>query len=61
MLSDRVGVMSTRPGRFIDFVETGWDEDRDSRVVSTPNFGAITSRLWEKLRVEAMKIMTGKQ
>jgi NitT/TauT family transport system ATP-binding protein len=61
MLSDRVGVMSTRPGRFIDFVETGWNEDRDSRVVSTPNFGAITSRLWEKLRVEAMKIMTGKQ
>ena len=58
MLSDRVGVMSTRPGRFIDFVETGWDRSRDSQVVSTPNFGAITSRLWEKLRVEAMKIMT---
>jgi NitT/TauT family transport system ATP-binding protein len=58
MLSDRVGVMSTRPGRFIDFVETGWDKSRDSQVVSTPNFGVITSRLWEKLRVEAMKIMT---
>jgi NitT/TauT family transport system ATP-binding protein len=58
MLSDRVGVMSTRPGRFIDFVETGWDRSRDSQVVSTPNFGAITSRLWEKLRVEAMKMMT---
>jgi NitT/TauT family transport system ATP-binding protein len=58
MLSDRVGVMSTRPGRFIDFVETGWGRSRDSQVVSTPNFGAITSRLWEKLRVEAMKMMT---
>jgi NitT/TauT family transport system ATP-binding protein len=58
MLSDRVGVMSTRPGTFIDFVETGWERDRDSRVVSTPHFGDITARLWDKLRVEAMKIMS---
>ncbi|HEV7323438.1 MAG TPA: ABC transporter ATP-binding protein [Bosea sp. (in: a-proteobacteria)] len=58
MLSDRVGVMSTRPGTFIDFVETGWEKDRDSRVVSTPHFGDITARLWEKLRVEALKIMS---
>lgn len=57
MLSDRVGVMSSRPGLFIDMVETGWDRDRDSRVVSTPRFGEITSRLWEKLRVETMKVM----
>jgi NitT/TauT family transport system ATP-binding protein len=58
MLSDRVGVMSTRPGTFIDIVETGWGRDRDSRVVSTPHFGDITARLWEKLRVEALKIMS---
>ena len=58
MLSDRVGVMSTRPGTFIDIIETGWDRDRDSRVVSTPHFGDITARLWEKLRVEAMKMMS---
>ena len=58
MLSDRVGVMSTRPGTFIDFVETGWGRDRDSRVVSTPHFGDITARLWEKLRIEALKIMS---
>lgn len=58
MLSSRVGVMSTRPGTFIDMVETGWDKDRDSRVVSTPHFGDITARLWEKLRIEAMKIMS---
>jgi NitT/TauT family transport system ATP-binding protein len=57
MLSDRVGVMSTRPGTFIDVVETGWAKDRDSRVVSTPHFGDITARLWEKLRIEALKIM----
>jgi NitT/TauT family transport system ATP-binding protein len=58
MLSNRVGVMSTRPGTFIDLVETGWGRDRDSRVVSNPHFGDLTARLWEKLRIEAMKIMS---
>ena len=57
MLSDRVGVMSARPGVFIDMVPTGWERQRDSRVVSTPRFGAITARLWDKLRHETMKIM----
>jgi NitT/TauT family transport system ATP-binding protein len=59
MLSDRVGVMSARPGQFIDFIETEWPRERDSRVVSDPRFGAITSRLWEKLRVESLKTMGG--
>jgi len=57
MLSDRIGVMSSRPGRFIDLVQTGWPRDRDNRVVSTTHFGEITARLWEKLRAESMKIM----
>ena len=55
MLSDRVGVMSARPGRFIDFVTTGWSRDRDSRIVSDPGFGAVTGRLWSTLRAESMK------
>ena len=55
MLSDRVGVMSARPGVFIDFVETGWPRERDSRIVSDQHFGAITARLWEKLRAESLK------
>jgi NitT/TauT family transport system ATP-binding protein len=57
MLSDGVGVMSARPGLFIDIVETGWERSRDSRVVSTPRFGEINARLWEKLRVESLKVM----
>lgn len=57
MLSDRVGVMSARPGIFIDVVETQWPRERDSRIVSDPRFGGITARLWEKLRVESLKIM----
>jgi NitT/TauT family transport system ATP-binding protein len=57
MLSDRVGVMSARPGRFIDLVETGWPRERDSRVVADPAFGALTSRLWTSLREESLKTM----
>jgi NitT/TauT family transport system ATP-binding protein len=55
MLSDRVGVMSARPGCFIDLVETGWSRERDSRIVSDPAFGAITARLWSSLRTESIK------
>ncbi len=55
MLSDRVGVMSARPGVFIDLVTTGWARERDSRIVSDPGFGAITARLWSSLRTESMK------
>ncbi|MGA7071670.1 ABC transporter ATP-binding protein [Bradyrhizobium sp.] len=57
MLSDRVGVMSARPGRFIDMVETEWPRDRDSRVISDPKFGTLTARLWSSLREESLKTM----
>jgi NitT/TauT family transport system ATP-binding protein len=57
MLSDRIGVMSARPGRFIDIVETGWPRERDSRIASDPAFGRVTARLWDKLRSESMKAM----
>ena len=46
MLSDRIGIMSARPGRFIDVVATKWPRERDSRIVSDPRFGEITGRLW---------------
>ena len=57
MLSDRVGVMSARPGCFIDLVETGWDRERDSRIVAAPEFGAVTARLWASLRTESLKAL----
>ena len=57
LLSDRIGVMSARPGRFIDVVETGWPRDRDSRLAERPDFGAVTSRLWSLLRTESMLAM----
>lgn len=55
MLSDRIGIMSARPGRIIEEVETGWPADRDSRVASDNRFGTITSRLWAHLREESLK------
>jgi len=57
MLSDRVGVMSARPGVFIDFIKTQWPRERDSRIVSDPHFGTVTARLWDKLRIESLKTM----
>jgi NitT/TauT family transport system ATP-binding protein len=55
MLADRIGVMSARPGRLIDVVDTGWPRDRDSRIIEHANFGVITARLWKSLREESLK------
>jgi NitT/TauT family transport system ATP-binding protein len=57
MLADQVGVMSARPGRFIDLVDTFWPRERDSRIVADPGFGAITARLWSHLRGESLKAL----
>ncbi len=57
MLADRVGVMSARPGRFLEIVETGWPRERDSTVVSDERFGRLTARIWTHLRAESMRAM----
>jgi NitT/TauT family transport system ATP-binding protein len=58
MLADRIGVMSARPGRIVDFVETRWPRDRDSRIVEHIEFGMITARLWKTLREESLKTIS---
>ncbi len=55
MLADRIAVMSARPGRLIDVVETNWPRERDSRIVARPEFGGVTARLWKSLREESLK------
>ena len=57
MLSDRVGVMSARPGRFLDLVETKWPKERDSTIVGEAGFGEVTARLWHHLRGESLKAL----
>jgi NitT/TauT family transport system ATP-binding protein len=55
MLSDRIGIMSSRPGRLLEIVETGWERERTSEIVERPEFGRITSHLWKVLRGESRK------
>ena len=57
MLADRVGVMSARPGRFLDVLVTGWPRERDSTIASDPAFGRHTSRLWTLLRGESLRAL----
>jgi len=57
MLSDRIGVMSARPGHIIEELQTSWPRERDSRIAADPAFGAITARLWSVLREESLKTM----
>ncbi len=57
MLADRIGVMSSRPGRILEIVETHWPRERDSRIVADASFGEITGRLWRSLRTESLKAL----
>jgi len=57
MLADRVGVMSARPGRFLDLIATGWPRSRDSTLVAAESFGRLTSRIWTLLRGESMRAL----
>lgn len=58
MLSDRIAAMSARPGRLIDMIETGWTRYRDSRILASTEFGALSSRLWGVLREESLKALS---
>ncbi len=60
MLSDRVGVMSARPGRFIVTLATGWAHERDSGVINDRRFGELTAEMWGYLRTESLRAI-GKQ
>jgi len=55
MLSDRIGIMSARPGRIIEEVVTHWPRERDSRIAAEHSFGDVTTRLWSVLREESLK------
>jgi NitT/TauT family transport system ATP-binding protein len=57
MLADRVGVMSARPGRFLEVIATGWPRERDSTIVSSESFGKLTSRIWTRLRGESIRAL----
>ncbi len=56
-LSDRVVVMSFRPGIIKEIIEIDLPRPRSSEVISTPEFGTYVGRLWTLLREEASRGM----
>lgn len=59
LLSDRVIVMSARPGRIRKVVAVDLERPRDSSSFGTPEFGRVTGEIWEVLREESMKTLKG--
>lgn len=58
LLSDRVLVMSARPGRFIDEVDIELDRPRSEDVLTAPAAISLHERIWSSLRDEAKKTMS---
>jgi NitT/TauT family transport system ATP-binding protein len=55
MLSDRIGVMSGRPGHFIETIDTGHPRERDSRLLGEPRCAELTAQMWGHLRDESRR------
>ena len=56
-LSDRIIVMTYRPGRLKRIVTVDLPRPRTSDVVISPEFGATVAALWADLREEATRGM----
>jgi NitT/TauT family transport system ATP-binding protein len=54
-LSDRILVMSFRPGRIKRAVEVKLPRPRTSEVITSPEFGAYVADIWADLREEASR------
>ena len=55
MLADRVVVMTGRPGTVRQVVDVPLERPRDSRIISSPEFGVVTGDIWQLLREESLK------
>lgn len=58
LLSDRVLVMSARPGRFIDELTIDLPRPRSEDVLASPEARELHERIWSSLRDEAKKTMS---
>ncbi|HTS91334.1 MAG TPA: ABC transporter ATP-binding protein [Stellaceae bacterium] len=54
-LSDRVAVMTYRPGRIKRVIEIDLPRPRDSAQIASPEFGRYVGMLWQDLREEASR------
>ena len=57
LLSDRVLVMSARPGTLKHALSTGWPRERDAGITADPQFAHHINTLWSVLRDEAQAAM----
>ena len=57
MLSDRIGVMSGRPGHFIETLVTGHPRDRDSSILANERCSELTAEMWSHLRAESLRTL----
>ena len=56
-LSDRVVVMTFRPGRIKKTFTIDLPRPRSSAVIATPEFGRYVGEIWNELREEATRGM----
>lgn len=56
-LSDRVVIMSFRPGKIKDIIDIDLPRPRSSEVITTPEFGKYVGDIWAQLREEASRGM----
>jgi NitT/TauT family transport system ATP-binding protein len=54
-LSDRVMVMSARPGRVKALFEIDLPHPRDSSIIASDRFGKLVGEVWKTLREESLK------
>lgn len=54
-LSDRVMVMTARPGRVKSIVDIDLTHPRDSTIIASEHFGRLVARVWSALREESLK------
>lgn len=54
LLSDKIVVLSARPGRIKTIVSSTLPKPRDAMSLTTPEFAAITQRLWSLLEEDAL-------
>jgi NitT/TauT family transport system ATP-binding protein len=54
-LSDRVMVMTARPGRVKEVVSIDLPHPRDSSIIASDRFGHLVAQVWSALREESIK------
>ena len=54
-LSDRVVIMTARPGKIKAVIDIDLERPRTSAVISTEKFGRLVAQVWSQLREEALK------